>query len=106
MDVDSLLGFYKKAATSWHEPTFLSEIAATPSHILFFDLDIYITGDSVWTAESTHSTVVYFLNIIKKMVVEDEVDLACIVTGAEPQQIHVPDGDDVLKVFIIAVHSI
>lgn len=81
----------------WRQATFLSEVAG-PRHILFFDLDIYITGDSEWTNESALATVVFFLNVIKTLVDNDEVDLGCIITGAEPQRIHVVDGDDTLKV--------
>lgn len=58
VEEDMLGSLYKKAATWWDQPTFLSELGVD-QHILFFDLDIYISCDTKWTVERSRAVSLF-----------------------------------------------
>ena len=78
----TLSGFYSAASVGWLQPTFISEVAVD-NHILFFDLDIYVTTDTVWTSQHTLRTVLFFLSKIQQLT-DDDDSLQCVITQAEP----------------------
>lgn len=60
---EHLQAFYGRAAAGWNEPSFLSEMA-TPEHILYFDLDIYLASGSQWTSVHAIRTVTFFGHLV------------------------------------------
>lgn len=98
---DSMLNaFYLHAAKGWHEATFLSELGS-PVHILFFDLDLYVAGNSQWREEDTVRTVRFFLYQLTHLVADNNTDiLKCIITHVEPEVISAEGRDDRVKIGI------
>jgi hypothetical protein len=92
----NLSAFYHAASQYCTDPTFLSEIA-TPEHILFFDLDIYISADDIWTNENSISTVSFFASKVAELLNEDEDTTTVVITAVTPLRVQ-KNGDDMMKV--------
>ena len=74
----NLAAFYEIAAKYWDDPTFLSEIAIE-THILFFDLDIYVDADVIWNSSRTLSTVVFIANKVHISIIIVYGNDSCII---------------------------
>ena len=63
IDDTMITPFYKKAAKHWDEPTFLSE-NGVDHHILFFDLDMFISADDAakWTDDRSRALSLFIAN--------------------------------------------
>lgn len=98
VETDMIGAFHAKAARSWHEATFLSEIGVA-EHILFFDLDIYMADDTVWTMQHTIDTVAFLLSQLVPLV-DEEDDLDTIICHVPPETVEKEGFDDQIKVGI------
>jgi hypothetical protein len=92
---DRLDRFYEQAAKAWNEPTFLSENAGGSEYPLFFDLDIYISGDSAWTHDDSVKTVKFLVDEMIKVIVDRDDECRVVITASEPVSISTDDSDKI-----------